>query len=160
MSHLKRTTRIRAPLARVYELAHDPRHWSDWYVGVSDESPLQTGSETGERRCLMVGTPFPLTQRVLEDRLGKTEAHWRTRVEGPPENLEVTKLCRLLMLSGESDWSYKALDGETELTVTFDFNLPPEFLVEGADRNVIEYIEAECLEQSLENLRRFCEVSH
>ena len=35
MSHLKRTTRIRAPLARVYELAHDPKHWSDWYVGVS-----------------------------------------------------------------------------------------------------------------------------
>ena len=26
MSHLKRTTRIRAPLARVYELAHDPKH--------------------------------------------------------------------------------------------------------------------------------------
>jgi hypothetical protein len=28
------------------------------------------------------------------------------------------------------------------------------------DRTVIERIEAQCLEQSLENLRQLCEVSH
>ena len=160
MSHLKRTTRIRAPLARVYELAHDPRHWSDWYVGVSDEKPVGVEGDTDERRCVMVGTPFPLTQRVIEDRIGKTEAHWRARVEGPPESVEVTHLCRLLMLSGQSDWAYRALNGETELTVTFDFEVPAELLEAGTDRDTIEHIEAECLERSLENLRRYCEVAH
>ena len=158
MSHLERTTWINAPLARVYQLAHDPKHWSDWYVGISEEKAIEGPGER-EARLLMVGAPFPLTQHVLDDHLGRTEAHWRARVEGPPESVEVTRLCRLLMLAPECDWTYKARNGNTELTVTLDFDLPPEFAAEIGGETV-ERAEAECLELSLENLKRYCEDAH
>ena len=160
MSHLKRSTRIHAPLERVYTTAHDPKHWSDWYVGLSEERDLNAATSLGGHRHMMVGTPFPLTQRVLEDHLGKQEARWRARSAAPAESVEVTRHCRLLMLSGEHDWTYKSVGGETEVTVVLDFVVPPEFLEQPSDQSTIEEIEAECLEQSLENLRRLCEVPH
>ena len=157
MSHLQRRTRINAPLSQVYELAHDPRHWSDWYVGFSEEKAIKSRSGP-ERRSVMVGSPFPLTQRVLDDHLSKTEAHWRARVEGPSESVELTRLCQLLLLSGECDWSYRAHDGETDVTVTFDYEVPREFSA-ASPLETVERAEAECLEMSLENLKRYCEGS-
>ena len=71
MSHLKRTVRIHAPLASVHDLAHDPKHWSDWYVGISEEMDMDVEGGPGEHRHMMVGAPFPLTQRVVEDKLGR-----------------------------------------------------------------------------------------
>lgn len=41
MSHLKRIVRIDAPLETVYHTVHDPKHWDDWYVGVSDEVEME-----------------------------------------------------------------------------------------------------------------------
>jgi hypothetical protein len=150
MSHLKRIVKIHAPLETVYNTVHDPKHWADWYV--------EGGA--GKHRLLMVGTPFPLTQRVTEDHLGEEEAHWRAKVVGPARTVEVTRPCRLVMLSGEFDWTYRAIDGDTEVTVIRDFTVPTEMLETADDQTIIERIEAQCLEQSLEKLRQLCEVSH
>ncbi len=160
MSHLKRTTRIHAPLEAVFSFAHDPRHWSDWYVGISDEKDLDVDKGAGRHRHLMVGTPFPLTQRVTEDHLGRKEGHWRARAESPPERVEVTGDCRLLMLAPEYDWTWAAKNGETEVTAMVDFTVPSEFVDCAEDRSCIERIEAECLQRSLDNLRRLCETEH
>lgn len=160
MSHLKRTVRIHAPLGTVYDLAHDPKRWSDWYVGLSDEMDVGVEGRPAEHRYLMVGAPFPLTQRVVEDKLGKKEAHWRSRAEAPPERYEVTRTCKLVMLAGDCEWTYKRDNGDTEVSVVLDFSLPTYLMDDPSDRSVIERIEAKCLEQSLENLRRLCEVSH
>ena len=160
MSHLKRIVRIHAPLETVYNTVHDPKHWADWYVGVSDEVDMEVEGGAGKHRLLMVGSPFPLTQRVLEDHLGKDEAHWKARTAAPAASVEVTCPCRLVILSGETDWSYKAINGETEVTVVRDFAVPAEMLETANDRMIIERLEAQCLEQSLENLRDLCEVSH
>ncbi|MCP4205079.1 MAG: SRPBCC family protein [bacterium] len=156
MSHLRRVTHIHAPLEAVYATAHDPKHWSDWYVGISDEKKLEAGP--GRSRYLMVGTPFPLTQKVLDDHVSKKEARWKTRTEGDAEIAEVGPVCGLLMLSGEQDWLYRPKDGETEVAVALDFTVPEHLA--GADRELVERIEAECLEQSLDNLRRLCETTH
>lgn len=160
MSHLKRTTRIHAPLEAVWELAHDPSHWSDWFVGISDEKDLDPDAAGEEHRHLMVGTPFPLTQRVLEDRISGREGHWRTRGAGPVESVQISRFCRLLMLAAESDWTYQAKDGETEVTVTVDYTVPSGMLEKASDRSIIERMEAECLERSLDNLQRLCETTH
>lgn len=160
MSHLKRIVRIHAPLEAVYNTVHDPKHWADWYVGVSDEVEMDVEAGAGKHRLLMVGTPFPLTQRVMEDHLGEEEAHWKAKVVGPAIAVEVTRPCRLVMLSGEFDWTYRAIDGDTEVTVVRDFTVPTEMLETADDETIIERIEAQCLEQSLENLRELCEVSH
>lgn len=160
MSHLERTIRIHAPLGAVYAQAHDPKHWSDWYVGVSREVDLDAESESGEHRHVMVGSPFPLTQRVTEDRLGRKEAHWRAKAEAPPEQFEVTSSCKLVMLASDSEWIYRKVDGETEVTVVLDFAVPTDLVEDSRDRTVIERIEAKCVERSLENLRRLCEVLH
>ena len=159
MSHLKRTTRINAPLEQVYATAHDPIHWSDWYVGISNEKNLEVAA-SGQTRILIVGTPFPLTQRVLEDRLRGTEAHWRAEPEGKSKTIDVRDSCKMLMISGEQDWSYSSKNGETEVRVVLDFVVPSELLERAEDRNLIERMEAECLEQSLENLRLLCETTH
>ncbi|MDH3744200.1 MAG: SRPBCC family protein [Acidobacteriota bacterium] len=156
MSHLRRVTYIHAPFETVYATAHDPKHWSDWYVGVSEERELEVG--LGGSTHLMVGTPFPLTQKVLDDHLAKTEARWTTTTEGDAEIAEVGTSCRLLMLSSEQDWLYRPQDGETEVAVALDFTVP-DWLAD-ADRELVERIEAECLEQSLDNLRRLCETNH
>lgn len=159
MSHLKRTTRIHAPVDRVYHVAHDPGHWSDWYVGVSDEVDLESAG--GPRhRYIMVGNPFPLTQRVQEDRIEAKEAHWHARPEGAPEAIDITDCCKILMLSSEQDWSYVAKNGETEVTVTIDFTVPSSLLEKAEDRTLIERLEAACLDRTLENLRRLCETTH
>jgi len=159
MSHLKRTTRIHAPLETVYAIAHDPVHWSDWYVGISDEENLELAA-SDQTRFLMVGTPFPLTQRVVEDRLHGNEAHWRAKPEGKSKTIDICDSCKMLMISGEQDWSYLSKKGETEVSVVLDFVVPSELLENAEDRNLIERMEAECLEQSLENLRLLCETTH
>ena len=159
MSHLKRTTRIHAPLETVYAIAHDPVHWSDWYVGISDEENLELAA-SDQTRFLMVGTPFPLTQRVVEDRLHGTEAHWRAKPEGKSKTIDICDSCKMLMISGEQDWSYLSDKDETEVSVVLDFVVPSELLEKAEDRNLIERMEAECLEQSLENLRLLCETTH
>lgn len=158
MSHLKRTTRIHAPVDEVYWRAHDPSHWSDWYVGISDEANLE--SPGGAPRSLMVGAPFPLTQRVVEDRLSGGQAHWHSKVDGPVERVAVTRACCLLMLSGESDWSYRTVNGDTELTVIMDYRVPSAMIERPEDRQVVDRLEAQCLERSLENLKRYCETAH
>jgi len=159
MSHLKRTTRIHAPLETVYAIAHDPVHWSDWYVGISDEENLELAA-SDQTRFLMVGTPFPLTQRVVEDRLHGTEAHWRAKPEGKSKTIDICDSCKMLMISGEQDWSYLSDKDETEVSVVLDFVVPSELLEKAEDRNLIERMEAECLERSLENLRLLCETTH
>ena len=160
MSHLKRTTRIHAPLEQVWATAHDSKHWSDWYVGISDEWDLDASKPAGEHRHLMVGTPFPLTQKVLEDHLGRARARWRARSESPPESTMVEPLCWLVMLAPEYEWTYTTKGGDTEVTVVMDYTVPSEVLEDPADRSAVERIEAECVEQTLENLRRLCEVTH
>lgn len=160
MSHVERTIRIHAPLGSVYAQAHDPKHWSDWYVGVSSEVDLDAQSASGEHRHVMVGAPFPLTQRVVEDRLGRKEARWKAKAEAPPEEFELTSSCKLVMLASDSEWIYSGADGETEVRVVLDFSVPTDFVRDARDRTVIESIEANCVERSLENLRKLCEVSH
>jgi hypothetical protein len=46
------------------------------------------------------------------------------------------------------------------VSVVLDFVVPSELLERAEDRNLIERMEAECLEQSLENLRLLCETTH
>ncbi len=158
MSHLKRTTRIHAPLGSVYNLAHDPKHWSDWYVGISREIDLDEGRPAVHKhRLLMIGAPFPLTQKVLEDRQGLTEAHWRVKSQVAAEKAAVTPDCDLLMIGGDYDWTYEERDGETEVTVVMDYTVPSEMLERESDRPLVERTEAECIEESLENLKRLCE---
>lgn len=160
MSHLKRTTRIHAPVDEVYRRAHDPTHWSDWYVGISDEGDLGAAPGAAAPRYLMVGTPFPLTQKVLDDRLDAGRAHWHARVDGPVERVEISPACCLLMLPAESDWTYSAADGDTEVTVTLDYNVPSGMIRRAQDREVIDRLEAQCLERTLDNLKRLCEAAH
>ena len=159
MSHLKRTTQIHAPLDEVYALAHDPAHWSDWYVGTSELRDLGT-SAGGHRRSLMVGTPFPLTQRVLDERLQGSGAHWRSKPEDKAEAYDLSEHCKMLILASEQDWTYSSENGDTKVTVVIDFQVPSKLLERAEDRDLIERMEAECLEQSLENLRQFCETTH
>jgi len=160
MSHLKRVIRIHAPLDSVFNLTHDPNHWSDWYVGLSDAAEIETEAASKQHRQLMVGTPFPLTQRVVEDRLGKTEAHLLAKAEGSCKCFDVSRLCKLIMLTGDCEWIYKQSSDSTEVTVVLDFALPTRLLDDASDREVVERLEAECLERSLENLRTLCETSH
>lgn len=163
MSHLERSTRIHAPLKKVYELAHDPTRWSDWYVGISDERDLDAdlGAEAGRpHRRLMVGTPFPLTQRVSEDRLGRRSAHWVSQGEGPSQSLVIDGLCRMLLLAARQEWTLKSEDGDTEVRVVLDYAIPPQLLDHPACQAILDQLEGECVEQSLANLRRLCEVTH
>jgi hypothetical protein len=160
MTHLSKSIRIHAPLKAVYDVAHDREHWEDWYVGLSEEKDLRAEGVRCKHRYLMVGTPFPLTQKVLEDHLGTDEALWRAKSDGDTECAEVARCCRLLLLASDQSWTYTEKDLDTEVTVEMDYSLPLALLERGCDPAIVEQLEVNCLERSLANLKRLCEVSH
>lgn len=160
--HLRRSVSIRAALDRVYALAEDRKRWQDWYVGFSHEEKIPDQELVGSFRhfqWLSVGTPFPLTQRVLEDRVDPSGAHWRIRSKGGGTCADAGQHCALLMLASDQNWAYSPSNGDTEVEVDLDYELPVEVPNHPALRQRIERLEAECLEQSLENLKRLCEAA-
>lgn len=160
MSHLEKSIHIRAPLGRVYNFAHDPHHWNDWYVGISEEKEFTDERQPRRYHYLMVGTPFPLTQIVRQDWLVRQQAKWEARHDRSAQCTELGDDCELLLLASDQEWTLEAENGETTVTVSLDFTVPVDLLDQPSDQRIVEELEASCLERTLLNLKRLCETLH
>lgn len=156
MSQIKKHVVIHAPLGKVLGLARDPKRWGEWYCGSSGEKVLACG--TSGRR-LEVGMRFPLTQKVLEDWTGTAGARWRVRSRDPMETVQVESGREFVLLPGEQVWDYRPANGNTEVVVEVDFEVPPELADRGAEPEEVQRLEAETLEHTLANLRALCEAA-
>lgn len=157
MRHLHKEVLIRAPLKRVLEVARDPRHWSDWYVGVSEACELPCDEATGRHEYLTVGMRFPLAGPLLEELSSPDRAEWIAHDEETPECARVGTCCTQVMIGGEQRWTYTSHDGSTEVEVDVDFEAPVAAAGRRIDPTVVDSLEAQVVERSLSNLRELCE---
>jgi hypothetical protein len=151
--HVRRHTRIHAPLDKAYAMARDPEHWSDWYVG-PDEATAQPFLCGYQDTAWM---PFPLCEGIVDERVGATRAHWRSESDVPVMAMARGADRKGLILSGVQDWTWEAIDGETEVTVEVGFEIPEGSLPQGASPETLQKLEAAGLERSLDNLKHYCE---
>lgn len=148
MTQIKKTIQIEAPLEKVYALARDPRHWSDWWVGLSEAKAVRGDGSKGtevEHTYTLVGIPFALTTRVIEEGRTGDEARWVGAIEG--------------QIKGKQEWHYIGHGDSTEVSASIDYALPGKALGKIADRLVIERMEERALASTLENLRTLCKAS-
>ena len=147
MATIKKSILIDAPLDRVWGVATDPNRWSTWYTGLSDVLEMTGDGGVGtvvEQKYLMAGMEFPVSTEVLEANVEPTRGRWKGTIGGP--------------LAGEQTWSYAAEGTGTRVAVDMEYTVPGSVLGKFADRLVFERMQANSLEQTLENLRTLCEV--
>jgi coenzyme Q-binding protein COQ10 len=147
MTHMNRTLVIHAPMEKVYAVARDPNRWPTWFVGMSEIDNLTGEGGVGtvvECDYTLAGMHFPVTVKVVEDRLDTEGGRWKGTIEGP--------------LAGEQTWTYAPQGGDTEITVDLEYTVPGKALGKIADRLIIERAQDRTAEQTMENLRAICEA--
>ncbi len=103
---------------------------------------------------------FPLRRGVVDERVGARKAHWRSEFSGPAMTVALGSAGHGLILSGVQDWTWEAVDGETEVTVEVDSTIPAEGVLDGAPPATLQALEAAGIERSLANLKDYCEHIH
>jgi hypothetical protein len=162
LRHLKKSVSIHAAFNRVYALAEDPGRWQEWYVGASHEEEIpdeEWAGSTRHFRWLSVCAPFPLIQRVVEDRIDSTGAQWTTRSERAGSYADSGPNRAMLIVASNQNWTFAPCNGDAAVTVELDFEFPADIPRHPALCRRIEQLESVCLEQSLENLKRLSEAA-
>jgi len=146
MATIKKSILVETSLDKVWGVATDVNRWSSWYAGLSDIVQMTGDGGVGtvvEQRYLMAGMEFPVTTEVLEADKGPKRARWKGTIGGP--------------LHGEQTFTYTAEGTGTRLTADMEYTVPGSVLGKFADRLIIERMQANSLEQTLENLKAICE---
>ena len=142
MAQLTHEVLIQAPVAEVFAYAHDPRHWAEWFVGLSGPDSLSGGpaaGTTGRFHYLMAGIRFPLTLTIADDRIDARGALCTVLIDGAFTGTQVV--------------TYGPKDGGTLVTFDVDYTPPGQLLGKIADLFVVERMQEHALAQSLTNLK-------
>ena len=147
MPTIKRSIWINAPVTTVNEIARDPEHWGHWYAGLSDPKEVNGTGEVGtaaDYTYEMIGMHFPVTIVVNEDFISPSECRWTGLIHGP--------------LAGRLHCLYLAKDGGTEATFEIEYTVPGKVLSLIINSLIVERIEENALEHTLQNLKVLCEL--
>jgi ligand-binding SRPBCC domain-containing protein len=147
MARIVKDVTIMAPAGEVYAFAHDPRHWAEWFVGLSGPTELTGEGEAGtvgEFTYKMAGIPFPLTITVTE--AGEKAGHFycKTGFTGP--------------LAGYQVVTFTPQGERTVVAVEVEYTVPGKALGRIADRLVIERMEEHAADSTLANLKALIEA--
>lgn len=140
---------IDAPIDKVYAVARDPHRWATWRVNLVRAHKVKGDGSPGtvvECDYLVAGCPVRLRCRVLDDWFAADgSAHSRVAVEGG--------------IRGQQLWDYQPVDGgaATRVTADIDHELPDSVLGKGADRELVELMEAQAVRHALEDLKLLAE---
>lgn len=148
MAHIEKKILINAPIDKVVAFARDPHKWNTWWVGLSAPDEIKGNGEVGtlvKHHYLIAGLPFPVTTKVLTDRVGPKDALWKGQIEGP--------------LAGQHEWQYNALGEKTEVFVKLDYTIPGNVLGKFADRMLVERMQEKAIENTIDNLKLLCEAN-
>ena len=148
MSHIYKSILINLPLEKVFNLARNPDRWNTFYVNLSPPEEIRGKGEAGtivKHHFTMAGVPFPVTTKVVDEKLVGTKAVWKATNEGP--------------LTANHEWNYIAKGPEqTEVTVDINYTIPGKILGKITDKLVIERMQEKALANTLENLKLLCEA--
>jgi len=143
MAKVERSILINAPGDRIDEITRDGRRLTEWYTGIEKAEPDEGYPNPGGKLVMTYksgGVKFDITQTVLERTEGKSAKY---KMEG--------------MITGTNDWIYTPEGEGTLVKATFDYEMPGGVLGKLADKMVVERMNIENLEKSLENLKKLAE---
>jgi uncharacterized membrane protein len=143
MTTLERSVLINASVDAIEAITDDARRLPEWYAGIEQATPDDLFPEPGGKVELVykaAGVTFNLTQTSVERVPGQVGVN---RMEG--------------MIAGTNRMTF-APEGEgTRVTMRFEYEMPGGGVGKLFDRLVVERMNAQNLESSLENLKRLLE---
>lgn len=147
MARITKTITIDAPAGETYTFAHDPRHWADWFVGLSGPTELTGEGEAGtvgEFTYKMAGLHFPMTIKVIE--AGEQTGYYfcKTEYTGP--------------VAGYQVFTFTPQGNQTVVSVEAEYTVPGKALGRIADRLVIERMEEHAADVAMANLKDLVEA--
>lgn len=146
MSHLKQTLFISESIERVWEYAYNPKRWSEWFAHLTGPEGLDGTGEVGtvgKFQYSLLGRQFPITIEVKAMEKQPERCYWRCTFDGP--------------LHGSQEYTYVSKNGGTEVTTELEYTVPGSVLGKVADLVVVERMQANAINHSLNNLKVVCE---
>ena len=143
MAKIERSILINASGDRIDEITRDGKRLTEWYTGIEKSEPDDVYPNPGGKVVMTYksgGVKFDLTQTVLERTEGQSAKY---KMEG--------------MITGTNHWVFTPEREGTRVKATFDYGMPGGVLGKLADKLVVERMNIENLEKSLENLKKLVE---
>ena len=143
MAKVERSIFIAASGDKIDAITRDGKRLSEWYAGVEKAEPDDIYPNLGGKIVMTYksgGVKFDIAQTVLE------------RIEG-----ESAKYKMEGMITGTNHWVYTPEGEGTMIKATFDYEMPGGVLGKLADKMVVERMNIENLEKSLNNLKKLAE---
>jgi hypothetical protein len=143
MAKVERSILIKTTGEALDAITADGTRLTEWYVGIEKAEPDATYPDPGGKMVntyKAAGATFEITQTVLERVEGKSAKY---KMEG--------------MITGVNEWTYVPEGDGVRVTASFDYEMAGGALGKIADKLVVEKMNAENLEKSLENLKKLAE---
>ena len=143
MAKVERSILINASGDQIDVITRDGKRLAEWYAGVEKAEPDEVYPNPGGKIIMTYksgGAKFDITQTVLE------------RIEGQSAKYKMEG-----MITGTNSWVFTPEGDGTRVTATFDYEMPGGVLGKLADKMIVERMNTENLEKSLENLKRLVE---
>ena len=143
MAKVERSILINASGEKIDEIPRDGKRLAEWYAGIEKAEPDDVYPNPGGKIVLTYksgGARFDITQTVLE------------RIEGQSAKYQMEG-----MITGTNHWVYAPEGAGTRVKATFDYQMPGGVLGKLADKVIVERMNVENLEKSLDNLKKLAE---
>jgi carbon monoxide dehydrogenase subunit G len=143
MTTVERSIVIEGTPEAIDAIATDPNRLPDWYVGIREVKPDDKYPQVGgiiDTVYKAVGISFKI--KMTSEAYDRGHS-MRIRMEG--------------MITGSNSWAYQPAGEHTRLTATFEYEMPGGGVGQAVNKLVVERMNSENLEKSLENLKGLVE---
>ena len=145
MAVVKRKIQINESPSAVMDLLSDATLWPRWYPGMTSIDITAPFPEVGGKVIFKVksaGLTMPISETVVDYQPGKLHL---LEMDG--------------MLRGQARWEVTSEGTATLLTTTFDYSLPGGVIGKMADAVLVKRLNANSLEQGLQNFKGLVEAT-
>ena len=139
MTILEHSIVINTTTEAIDEVVLDATRLPEWYVGIQETRPDAVYPQVGgqvEAVYKAAGMNFKIKMTCLEIERGQKQT---LKMEG--------------MISGTNRWTYTPAEDGTRITGTFEYELPGGSIGQAINKLIVERMNAENLEKSLQNLK-------
>lgn len=146
MWHVKKSVLIDRRVGEVHQFATNPKHWYQWYAGLSEAENLKGKGAKGTSMDLMYfffGRSLELHVLVVENTAMGKGFVWRCLISGAFE--------------GNQTWRYVPVENRTEVQFEMDYDLPGSIFGKMANTLYIKKLMNNSMEQTLQNLKDISE---
>jgi coenzyme Q-binding protein COQ10 len=143
MTTVERSIFVNAPPEVVTEISQDPTRLPEWYKGIEQAEPDGVYPEVGGSVAVVyktAGASFDITMTAVEHVPGQSQVN---QMEG--------------MITGTNSWWFEPEGEGTHVTARFEYQMPGGALGKVADKLVVERMNEENLEKSLQALKALAE---